>query len=191
MWCDNCLLLLPLRAGAIAWAVIISLYSVVGGIVLFKYGQFLFFNYPEWQIYGGIAMAVGAVAVLNIFALSNRSYVWARACNFLWPFVVVISLIRCIIMMIELKRGEDNILWECQNGGQLWTASAQAGYGDGSTLPSGFCSAGISSIVTAFTAGLIVDLLFQFYMFFLNWRFTKRLEHYSNMKGPFGNGYYA
>jgi len=191
MWCDNCLLLLPLRAGAIAWAVIISLYSVAGGVVLFKYGQFLFFTYPEWQIYGGIALAVGGLCVMNIFALSNRSYVWARACGFLWPFVIVICLIRCIIMMIELKRGEDNILWECQNGGQLWTASAQAGYGDGSNLPTGFCSAGISSIVTAFTAGLIVDLLFQMYMFFLNWRFTKRLEHYSNMKGPFGNGYYA
>ena len=61
------------RAGGIAWATIIfvgllffrdytfrsnlidrtiiitlQLYSLVGGIILFKYGPFLFFVYPEW-----------------------------------------------------------------------------------------------------------------------------------------------
>lgn len=29
------------------------------------------------------------------------------------------------------------------------------------------------------------------YMFFLVWRFQKRLEHYSNMKGPFYGGEYS
>ncbi len=28
--------------------IILQLYSVVGGIFLFKYGPFLFFVYPEW-----------------------------------------------------------------------------------------------------------------------------------------------
>jgi len=190
MWCDNCLLLLPLRAGAIAWGVVITLYSIAGGIVLFKYGPFLFFIFPEWQIYGGIAMAVAATAVINIVALSNRSYIWIRVCKFLWPFVVVLSAIRAIIIIVELQRGQSNIMWECDNGGQLWTASAEAGYGNGSAIPSGFCTAGFSSINTAFIVGLVVDLVFQMYMLFLNWRFSKRLEHYSNMKGPFGNGYY-
>jgi len=190
MWCDNCLLLLPLRAGAIAWAVVIILYSVVGSIFLFKYGQFLFFVYPEWQIYGGIGMGVGAVALVNAFALSNRSYIWTRVCKFLWPFIIVISAIRCIIMLLELQRGQDNILWECENGGQLWSSSAAAGYGNGSSLPGGFCTAGYSSIYAAFVGGLIVDLVFQLYMLFLNWRFSKRLEHYQNLKGPFQGGYY-
>jgi len=28
----------------------------------------------------------------------------------------------------------------------------------------------------------------QLYMFFLVWRFSKRLEHYSSMKGPYYGG---
>jgi len=71
MWCDNCLLLLPLRGGAIAWAAIIFLYSLAGSLLLLIKGQWLFFFYPEWYIYGGIGMAVAVVALINILALSN------------------------------------------------------------------------------------------------------------------------
>ncbi|KAI5124100.1 hypothetical protein M0805_000914 [Coniferiporia weirii] len=188
--CDNCLLLLPLRHGAIAWAVIIILYSTAGGIFLFRYGQYLYFVYPEWQIYGGIALAVAATALINILALSNRSYIWTRVCKFLWPFVLVISAIRAIIMIVELQRGKDNITWECDNGGQLWTASAQDGYNNGASFPSGFCTAGFSSLYAAFIVSLLVDLVFQIYMLFLNWRFSKRLEHYREMKGPYFGGFY-
>lgn len=28
----------------------------------------------------------------------------------------------------------------------------------------------------------------QIYMFFMTWRYQKRLEHYNSMKGPFGGG---
>jgi len=190
MWCDNCLLLLPLRGGAIAWAVIILLYSGIGGILLFKYGEFLFFVYPEWEIYGGISMLVGGMALVNILALSNRSYIWTRVCKFAWPFVFVISCIRAIIMILELQRGQTEIDWECANGGQEWTASAAAGYGNGTSLPTAFCTAGYSSTYSAFIVALLVDLGFQFYMLFLNWRFSKLLEEYQNMKGPFPGGYY-
>ena len=75
--------------------IILQLYSVIGGIILLKYGPFLFFIYPEWcavvfgvitslalaqlrasyvrQIYGGIAMGVAAVAVINALSLANVS----------------------------------------------------------------------------------------------------------------------
>ena len=72
--------------------IILQLYSIIGGILLFRYGPFLFFVYPEWcalvfsamlalaqlrclcrQIYGGIAMGAGAVAVLNVIAFANVS----------------------------------------------------------------------------------------------------------------------
>ena len=33
--------------------------------------------------------------------------------------------------------------------------------------------------------------MYQLYMFFLMWRFQKRLEHYSGMKGPFYGGEYS
>jgi hypothetical protein len=72
---------------------ILQLYSVVGGVFLFKYGPFLFFTYPEWygivwalcditrssvltlhrQIYGGIAMAVAGTALLTALAFANVS----------------------------------------------------------------------------------------------------------------------
>jgi len=189
MWCDNCLLLLPLRGGAIAWALIIFLYSLAGALVLLIYGQYLFFVYPEWYIYGGIGMAVAAVAVINILALSNRSYIWTRVCKFLWPFVIIISAVRAIIMIVELQRGKDKITWECDNGGQVWYSNADYAT-TGKTLPAGFCTAGAASLNTVFIICLLVDLVFQIYMFFMTWRYQKRLEHYNSMKGPFGGGYY-
>jgi len=193
MWCDNCLLVLPLRAGAIAWAVVIAAYSVAGGVFLLIKGQFLYFFFPEWQIYGGIGLGVAAAAVITMFALSNRSYIWIRVAKFLWPFVIVICAVRAIIMIVQLQRGKDNILWECNNGGQLWTSSVSTTETETQStgsIPNGFCTLGFSSLNIAFIVSLLVDLVFQFYMYFLTWRFSKRLEHYSTMKGPFHGGYY-
>jgi len=181
MWCDNCLLIFPLRAGGIAWATIIFLYSLVGGIFLFKYGPFLFFVYPEWEIYGGIALAVAGTAALNALAFANRSYTFSRACLVLWPFLIVISAVRDIVMIVELQRGKDKIVWECANGGQLWTTSAAAGYGSGN-IPSAFCTSGFASLNTAFIVSLLVDIVFQVYMLFITWRYPTRLEKYSSVK---------
>jgi len=190
MWCDNCLLVLPLRGGAIAWAVVIAAYSLAGGIFLLVDGQYLFFFFPEWQIYGGIGLGVAAAAIISMFALSNRSYIWIRVVKFLWPFVIVICAVRAIIMIVQLQRGKDKILWECSNGGQLWTDSVSQGVSTSGALPGGFCAMGFSSLNIAFIISLLVDLAFQFYMYFLTWRFSKRLEHYSTMKGPYNGGYY-
>jgi hypothetical protein len=184
------LLVFPLRVGAIAWAVLIATYSLGGGIFLLMRGQYIFFTYPEWQIYGGIGLGVGIVAILSMLGLSNRSYLWIRVAKFVWPFIIVISAVRAIIMIVELQRGKDNITWECNNGGQLWTSSTSTTTSDSGSIPSGFCTLGYSSLNTAFIVSLLGDLVCQFYMFFLTWRFSKRLEHYSNMKGPFHGGYY-
>lgn len=189
MWCDNCLLVLPLRHGAMAWAVIIFLYSVAGGIVLLEYGQFIYFTYPEWQIYGGIGLLVAVIAVINVLALSNRSYMWTRVCKVLWPFVIVISAVRAIVMIVELQRGKSEFLWECANGNQLWPPSEEAGYGGTKTMPSVFCTAGFPTVYLVFIIALIVDLAFQMYMFFMTWRYQKLLEHYQSMKPSIG-GYY-
>jgi hypothetical protein len=189
MWCDNCLLVLPLRAGAIAWAVIIFIYSLIGSIFLLRYGQYLFFLFPEAQIYGGIGMGVAVAAAISAIALSNRSYIWTRVCKFIWPFVIIICAVRGIIMIVRLRQGKDKIQWECDNGGQLWTQDTQPAPNT-VAFPSGFCAAGFSSLNGAFIGSLLVDLIFQMYMFFLMWRFSKRLEHYRGMKGPFYGGYY-
>ncbi|KAI0815360.1 hypothetical protein BC629DRAFT_1731459 [Irpex lacteus] len=193
MWCDNCLLLFPLRVGAMAWAFIIMAYSVAGGIFLFRDGQFLFFVFPEWQIYGGVAMGVAAMALITIFTLGNRSYIWTRVCKFIWPFVIIISAIRATIMIVELQRGKDKIEWECANGGQLWPDSSAAADSSSSTgtFPSGFCTSGFSNLNAAFIVSLLIDLVFQIYMFFLIWRYQKRIENYQNMKGPFAGGTYG
>lgn len=190
MWCDNCLLVMPLRGGAIAWAVVIAAYSLAGGIFLLVDGQYIFFFFPEWQIYGGIGIGVAVSAILTMFALSNRSYIWTRVVKFLWPFIIVICAIRAIIMIVQLQRNQDKITWECNNGGQQWGLAGSQTTSTGS-LPSTFCATGFSSLNVAFIISLLVDLAFQLYMFFLTWRFSKRLEHYAHMKGPFHGGYYA
>lgn len=180
MWCDNCLLLLPLRAGAMAWGVVIFLYSLAGALFLLIEGQYFFFVFPEWYIYGGIGMAVAVVALLNVVALSNRAYVWIRVCKFLWPFVIVICAIRATLIIVELQRGRDNIVWECNHGGQVWSTNAE--YAAKSSFPVGFCAAGFSSLYTAFIISLLVDLVFQIYMFFMIWRYQRRLERYELVK---------
>jgi len=190
MWCDNCCLLLPLRAGAIAWGTVIFLYSLAGSIVLFIYGKFLFFVYPEWYIYGGISMVIALIAFINVIALANSAYTWIRVSTTLWPFLITISCIRVIIMLIELRRGESNIIWECNNGGQLWPSNVQY-VTTLSTMPATICNFGIPNLITAFIISLLVDVAFQIYMYFLAWRFRKRMEHYDSMKGPFDGGIYA
>jgi len=182
MWCDNCLLVLPLRAGAIAWNLVIAVYSLAGGLFLLRAGQYLYFIYPEWFIYGGIGMGVCTLACMEMFTLSNRSHTWTNACQFLWPFVIVISAVRAIFMIWQLHRGKDKIIWECENGGQLWGESAVAGYGNSTAFPNAICGPGWQSLFTAFIVSLLLDLGFQMYAFFLNWRFKRRIERYTALK---------
>jgi len=177
---------MPLRGGAMAWAAIIFLYSLGGSLFLLIVGQYFFFFFPEWYIYGGIGMAVAVLALLNILALSNRSYLWIRVCKFLWTFVIIISAVRAILMIVQLQRGKDNITWECDHGGQIW--SSNAAYAAKASFPVGFCSAGFNSLNVAFIISLLADLVFQMYMFFLTWRYQRRLERYELVKTP--SGYY-
>lgn len=107
--------------------------------------------------------------------------------------------------ILFLWNRRSNIIWECQNGGQLWGSSAEAGYGNSSGFPDAVCNPGFQSTFTAFIISLLVDLGIQasnpacrflndinrfvtpqMYMYFMNWRFMKRLEHYTKMNGPFG-----
>jgi len=157
---------------------------------MFKYGNYLFFITYEWDVYGGIAMAIGLLALINIFALSNRSYIWTRVCKFCWPANVIISAIRAIVMIVELHRYEWDIVWECENGGQEWGTVAEAGNPSTTTMPNTICDPGWQTLFNIFIVALIIDLIFQIYMMFLNWRFSKRLEHYNEMKGPYRGGFY-
>jgi len=66
--------------------------------------------------------------------------------------------------MIHLDYRKDKIIWECNNGGQVWseTGTTTATTTDSSaTFPAGFCAAGFSSISAAFIVSLLVDLVFQ------------------------------
>jgi len=132
-------------------------------------------------------MAVAVMAAVNILALSNRSYVWIRVCKFLWPFVIIICAVRATLMIVQLQRGKDKIVWECNQGGQIWSENAE--YAAKSSFPVGFCSAGFNSLNVAFIIGLLIDLVFQMYMFFLTWRFQRRMERYELMKAS-TSGYY-
>jgi len=125
-------------------------------------------------------MAVAVLALLNAVAFSNRSYLWVRVCKFLWTFVIIICAVRAILMIVQLQRGKDKIIWECNHGGQVWSSNAE--YAAKSSFPVGFCSAGFDSLNVAFIISLLVDLVFQMYMFFLTWRYQRRLERYDLVK---------
>ncbi|KAI5476820.1 hypothetical protein MNV49_007278 [Pseudohyphozyma bogoriensis] len=102
MWCDNCLLLFPLRGGAMVLAGLVALYSIAGAVFLFLYGDFLYFTYPEPQLYGGVGIAAGLLAVLFIIALSNNSYMWTRVLAYLSPIVLFLLAVRAGLMIFRL-----------------------------------------------------------------------------------------
>ncbi|KAK0568936.1 hypothetical protein OC861_001463 [Tilletia horrida] len=185
MWCDNCLL----SHGAIAWNVFVAAYNLAGSIFLFRSGQFFFFNYPEWQIYGGIGMAVVAVCVISCIGLSNNTMLWSRVCFYLWPIILITVAVRDAFMMFQLDRQQGKIIWECNNGGLLWGQSAEKGYGSStSTMPSGVCSAGFHSLYIAFVLSLLFDYAAQLYAYFMMWRFCQRLQRYDLISNS--NKYY-
>jgi len=191
MWCDNCLLLFPLRGGTLVLSGFITIYSIVGGVLLFKYGQFVYFRYYEWDIFGAISMLVAFIALINAFALSNESVIFARVCSFFWPSALIICSIRGIFMIVELNRGKSKIQWECDHGGYLYGANSDQYVGGVIPhFPTGICRYGVSGLYSAVVISVIVDLGFQMYMAFLDSRFSKRLLKYTGFVGPDGSGYY-
>jgi len=165
-----------------ALALLIAAYSVGGGVFLFIDGPFIYFFYPEWEIYGGIGLVVGLTAIISLIALSNRSFIWIKAVKFIWLLVIILSAIRAAVMIVELQRGQYKILWECENGRQLWTAPGAVPIVTSGSLPAIFCSTSFSTLNTAFIISLLADFVLQLYMYFLTWRYSKRIEHYADMK---------
>lgn len=159
------------------WNVFIAAYNLAGSILLFQKGQFLFFNYPEYQIYGGIGMGVMAICLITTLGMANNSYMFARLCFFLWPILLVIVAVRAALMIFQLSRQQNKIVWECNNGGQLWGTAGEQGT-DSGTMPSGLCAAGFHSLYIAFVFSLAIDWALQVYAYFMCWRFKKRIEHY-------------
>ncbi|ORY38063.1 hypothetical protein BCR35DRAFT_311533 [Leucosporidium creatinivorum] len=202
MWCDNCLLLFPLRGGAMALAALVALYSIGGGIFFFLYGQYFWFTYPEPQVYGAVSMIAGAISVLSIIAYSNSSYMWTRLLFFLGPFVLFLGVVRAGFAIFRLNYYQGNVVWECNHGGQLYNAtlanitSYDPSYnvtadGSTSTIPTGFCSAGFHTLYLAFAFALVIDMILQIYQWFMLWRFKARLEGYFAFKSTQGGIYTA
>jgi hypothetical protein len=66
--------------------------------------------------------------------------------------------------------------------------NSTVGSGDNSTsaggsIPSALCSVGHSTLLMAFVAAVLLDLVLQLYTWFLTWRFTRKLVHqYANLQ---------
>jgi len=186
MWCDNCFLVFPLRAGGMVLSTIMAIYCIAGGIILFNYGEFLFFHYPEAQIYGGYAMAQGAIAIIIVFVFANRSFIFTRVLFRIYPVIIVLGAVRGGIMAWELQYYKERIVWECQNGGHKWIDPSAPPVPATvppktlpTTLPPAFCNQGVNNLAVVFTGSLAIDFILMLYMYFLIWRFHTRLRHYS------------
>lgn len=70
-----------------------------------------------------------------------------------------------VLTVFQLDRQQGKIIWECNNGGQLWGESVADGYDNGASMPSGVCSAGFHSLYIAFVLCLLADFGFQFYAY--------------------------
>lgn len=65
--------------------------------------------------------------------------------------------------VFQLDRQQGKIIWECNNGGQLWGQSVADGYGNSASMPAGVCSCGFHSLYIAFVLCLLADFAFQSY----------------------------
>lgn len=125
-------------------------------------------------------MAIMSICIICIIGFSNNSYLFTRLCFFLWPILLVVTAVRAGFMIFQLDRQQNKVIWECNNGGQLWGESVEAGYGsaDAKGMPTGMCSAGFHSLYVAFVLSLLADFGLQVYAYFLTWRFKSRIEHW-------------
>ncbi|SCV71040.1 BQ2448_3802 [Microbotryum intermedium] len=186
MWCNNCLLLFPLRAGAQALAAFILAYSLAGAIFLFRYGAFFYFMTYEAKAYGSLSFFIAVIAAFHIIAYANSS------CKNHSPFLIVIVALRAGLMTFRLNAYRSNVTWECLHGGQEynstiatlaedqnynWTAAAGT-----TAIPSTFCKTGWNTVYLAFAFGLGIDMLFQIYQYFMIWRFKASLFEYFAFK---------
>ncbi|CAI2164970.1 18562_t:CDS:2 [Funneliformis geosporum] len=159
MWCDNCLLIFPIRAGAIALALIMALYQIGGGIFLFKYGDFYFTNIPEASMYGGYAMAQGAVrAGVMTWELNHYEDRIIWTCN------------------------NGGVKWADANNPNY---KAPPALYDNPRLPNGFCKIGVKTLANTFAFSFVIDFILMCYFCFLIWRFNVKLHHYPFQKGEY------
>lgn len=146
VWCDNCLFLFPIAGGAALLAGVICLYSAAGGIFLFLRGEFFYFytSLYEYDIYGGVSMAIAFVALVAAIAHSQNSLLWLRVLMGVQPVTLVLAVVRAGVMIVRMKYTEADITWECNNGGQPYNATIAnwtvvPAY-NGTTIPTAFCS---------------------------------------------------
>lgn len=191
MWCDNCLLLFPLRSGAMFLGVIMAIYQIGGGIFLFVYGSFFFFHYMEANIYGAYAMIQGVLSIVAIIGFSVRSLLVNSSLLCSYPFVIVLGAVRAGIIAWSLVYYKENIVWECNNGGKQWVdpstiSTTTTETTSNTTMPTVVCDRiGVDCFSSLFTIGLCVDFILMCYFYFLIWRFRVKVA-----KGEFFERYF-
>jgi hypothetical protein len=172
------------------WASIIIIYSLFGGYVMLKFGEFMYFRTYEAEAYGGIAFVIAIIALIQFFTLANYSLTFGRALNFIWPGIIILAGIRGILMVVDFNANKPHIQYECDHGGYLYGAVASSYAGD--IIPSfnvSYCGYGIPTMYTVTVVSVLVDLGFQVYMMLLNYSFVNRLMKY-DMVIPDREGYY-
>jgi hypothetical protein len=121
-----------------------------------------------------VSRPFGVRVVPSYFADMNTSF----ASTFLIPtvdpfsfphsiasyFILLMAFWFSVYWMLISPCSHHAITWECDNGGQLWNATADAtapATSSGATLPTAFCATGFSSLNIAFICGLVVDIVCQ------------------------------
>ncbi|CAG8603761.1 5167_t:CDS:2, partial [Acaulospora morrowiae] len=164
MWCDNCLLLFPLRSGAMVLSVIMMIYQIGGGIFLFLYGDFFFFHYMEPKIYGAYAMIQAFMSLIATIGFSIISFTIASSLVCFYPFLVILGAVRAGIMSWSLVYYKERIIWECDNGGTKWVdpstiTTTTDTTSDPTLMPPVVCRTGVDNFNALITTGLCIDFI--------------------------------
>jgi len=173
MWCDNCLLIFPIRTGTMVLAFILMLLDIVGGFILFKWGEFFFWTFHLSSIYGGFAMAQAALFFIAMIGLSVRSFLVARGFFVIYWVLLLLDAIRAGAMAFQLQYYKDMIIQQCVVGSLQPNVTITF-----SSLPPQFCNIGGANLISMFLPLLVVEFVLSLYLYFQMWRFYVKLMLY-------------
>lgn len=177
MWCDNCCLLFPLRAGGIVWASLIVLYSFAYAIVLTNVGKY-FYLPLEASVFGNTIFITAVIAMFAATALAMRSYLMTRIARILFYIPIILAIARLVLMVQQLRKRESIIEMNCPRNSPLGMGAPAGTLDVASPTPAKFCSIGFPSLQAVIAIANIIDLVCEAYMAFLLQRHKTRMEHY-------------
>lgn len=153
----------------IALGVILILINIVGGGLLYLWGDFWFPHIVALLI-ACFSLGEAAIIFIALFGPGNYSYLITRATVKIYFIIIIISTIRIGIAAYELEANKYLISSEC------WGAVDAEGVSPVGTAAAFYCNLNIDNFIQLFIVGFIAEYILNVYFFFVMWRWYRKMQ---------------